>query len=65
MTMTMTSVLDRVVGIGDPERVDGNGGVRPDAEVPERGPASHVHRDLPALHRRPECANVACRAGWV
>jgi transposase-like protein len=36
MTMTMRSVLDRAVGIGDPGRVDGGGGVRPDPEVPER-----------------------------
>jgi transposase len=36
MTMTMVSVLDRAVGIGDPGRVDGEGGVRPDPEVPER-----------------------------
>ena len=36
MTMTMTSVLDRAAGIGDPGRVDGDGGVRPDPEVPER-----------------------------
>jgi transposase-like protein len=36
MTMTMTSVLDLAAGIGDPGRVDGDGGVRSDPEVPER-----------------------------
>jgi transposase-like protein len=34
MTMTTTSVFE--AGIGDPGRVDGDGDVRPDPEVPER-----------------------------
>ena len=34
--MTMTSVFDGAAGIADPGRVDGDGGVRPGPEVPER-----------------------------
>jgi transposase-like protein len=36
MTMTLTTVLDRAAGITDPGRVDGDGGVPPDPQVPER-----------------------------